>query len=38
MDLVGPVIGKSRGEKLIAALYDIEKVKDARALRKLYVA
>ncbi|HKU70648.1 MAG TPA: MmgE/PrpD family protein [Burkholderiales bacterium] len=38
MDLVGPVIGKARGEKLIAQLYDIEKVKDARALRKLYAA
>jgi 2-methylcitrate dehydratase PrpD len=38
MDLVGPVIGKARGAKLIAALYDIEKVKDARALRRLYAA
>jgi 2-methylcitrate dehydratase PrpD len=38
LDLMGPVIGKARGQKLIAALYDIERVKDARALRALYSA
>lgn len=38
LDLMGPVIGKARGRKLIAVLYDIGRVKDARALRKLYTA
>lgn len=38
LDLVGPVIGKARGQKLIAALYDIKRLKDVRALRKLYTA
>jgi len=36
LDLMGPVIGKARGQALIATLYDIGRVKDARALRKLY--
>jgi 2-methylcitrate dehydratase PrpD len=36
LDLMGPVIGKARGKALIAALYDIGRVKDVRALRKLY--
>ncbi|OGA39395.1 MAG: hypothetical protein A3G24_20580 [Betaproteobacteria bacterium RIFCSPLOWO2_12_FULL_62_13] len=36
LDLMGPVIGKARGEALIAALYDIGRVKNVRALRKLY--
>lgn len=38
LDLMGPVIGKARGQALIAALYDIGRVKDARTLRKLYSA
>lgn len=38
LDLMGPVIGKARGEKLIAALYGIEQIKNALALRKLYSA
>jgi len=36
IDLMGPVIGKARGKALIAALYDIGRMKDVRALRKLY--
>lgn len=38
LDLMGPVIGKARGKALIAALYDIGRTKDVRALRKLYTA
>lgn len=38
LDLMGPVIGKARGQALIAALYDIGRVKDARTLRKFYSA
>jgi len=38
LDLMGPVIGKARGQALIAALYDIGRVKDVRTLRKLYCA
>ena len=38
LDLMGPVIGKARGKALIAALYDIGRVKDVRALRRLYSA
>ncbi|MBI3043367.1 MAG: MmgE/PrpD family protein [Betaproteobacteria bacterium] len=36
IDLMGPAIGKTRGKALIAALYDIGRMKDVRALRKLY--
>ena len=36
IDLMGPAIGKARGKALIAALYDIGRMKDVRALRKLY--
>ncbi len=38
LDLMGPAIGKARGQTLIAALYDIGRVKDVRTLRKLYSA
>ena len=38
LDLMGPAIGKARGKTLIAALYDIGRVKDVRTLRKLYSA
>lgn len=38
LDLMGPVIGAARGKKLIEALYDVTRVKDVRALRKLYSA
>jgi 2-methylcitrate dehydratase PrpD len=37
-DLMGPVLGKARSEKLIAALFDIARIKDVRVLRKLYAA
>jgi 2-methylcitrate dehydratase PrpD len=38
LDLMGPVIGKARGQALIASLYDIGRVKDVRTLRKFYCA
>jgi 2-methylcitrate dehydratase PrpD len=38
LDLIAPVIGKARSRSLIAALYDIQRLKDVNALRKLYVA
>ena len=38
LDLMGPVIGKARGQAFIAALYDIGRVKDVRTLRKFYCA
>lgn len=38
LDLMAPVIGSVRGKKLIETLYDITRVKDVRALRKLYSA
>ena len=36
LDLMGPVIGKTRARALIAVLYDIGRVKDVGALRRLY--
>ena len=36
LDLMGPVIGKARGKALIAALYDVGRLKDVRTLRRLY--
>ena len=36
LDLMGPVLGKPRSQALIAALYDIGRIADVRALRKLY--
>jgi len=36
LDLIAPVLGKDRSKKLIATLLGIEKVKNARDLRKLY--
>jgi hypothetical protein len=38
LDLIEPVLGKARSRKLIATLLNIEKVKNARELRKLYRA
>ncbi|OGA41246.1 MAG: hypothetical protein A3G24_00650 [Betaproteobacteria bacterium RIFCSPLOWO2_12_FULL_62_13] len=38
LDLMAPVLGKARSQALIATLYDIGRVKDVRALRKLYSA
>ena len=36
LDLMGPVLGKKRTQDLMSALFKIEKIKDARALRGLY--
>ena len=36
LDLIAPVLGKQRSLALLAALWDFEKIKDVRALRKLY--
>lgn len=38
LDLMVPVIGKQRSLKLMAALFDIERIKNVRDLRRLYVA
>jgi len=35
LDLVAPVLGRKRGEALIAAVWGIEKIRDARALGAL---
>ncbi len=35
-DLIAPVLGKQRSLALLAALWNFEKIKDVRALRKLY--
>jgi hypothetical protein len=34
-DLLRPVLGKARAERLIAAVWDIERVADVRQLRPL---
>ena len=36
LDLVAPILGKQRGNALISALLNIEGIKDARMLRRLY--
>jgi 2-methylcitrate dehydratase PrpD len=38
LDLIVPVLGKARSNALIAALYDIGRLKDVRSLRRLYSA
>ena len=38
LDLVAPILGKQRSQELLKTLFNIEKVKDARALRRLYSA
>ena len=38
LDLMAPVLGKQRSRALIATLLNIESIKDARALRRLYAA
>ena len=38
LDLIVPILGAKRSVALLATLWDIETVKDVRALRKLYVA
>lgn len=37
LDLMAPVFGKRRSRALMAALYDIDVLKNARTLRKLYM-
>ena len=36
LDLIAPIIGKKRSQTLISTLFNIETIKDARALRRLY--
>jgi 2-methylcitrate dehydratase PrpD len=38
LDLMAPALGKQRGRKLIAALLDIDRLANVRALRRLYAA
>jgi 2-methylcitrate dehydratase PrpD len=38
VDLMGPVLGQDRSRKLVAVLFDIERQKNMRALRRLYAA
>ena len=38
LDLMAPVLGKKRSQTLMSALFNIESIKDARALRRLYSA
>jgi len=38
LDLMAPILGRRRSLALMAALFEIEKIKDMRVLRKLYVA
>jgi hypothetical protein len=35
LDLLAPVIGRARAGKLCAAIWDVEKIRDIRALRPL---
>ena len=37
-DLMAPVLGKKKSQALMAAVFDIERLADARALRRLYSA
>lgn len=38
LDLIAPVLGKRRSDQLLAALWNFDKLKDVRELRKLYWA
>ncbi len=38
LDLMAPILGKKRSQTLISTLFNLEKIKDARALRRLYAA
>jgi len=38
LDLMAPALGKKRSNALMAALFDLEHVRNVRALRKLYSA
>lgn len=36
LDLIAPALGKRRAHALLAALWDLERIRDVRALRRLY--
>src|SRR3990172_5179939 len=36
LDLIAPILGKRKANALLAALWNFEKIKDVRALRRLY--
>ena len=36
LDLIAPILGRQRSHALLAALWNFEKIKDVRALRRLY--
>jgi 2-methylcitrate dehydratase PrpD len=38
LDLLGPIMGRRRSNALMSALFDIQRIRDVRALRKLYAA
>jgi hypothetical protein len=38
LDLLAPILGKRRSLPLISALFDIQRLGDVRALRRLYAA
>ena len=38
LDLIVPILGKTRSRALLTALWNIEKIADVRALRRLYAA
>ena len=38
LDLMVPIIGKARSVKLMNALFDVEKIRDMRSLRRIYAA
>jgi 2-methylcitrate dehydratase PrpD len=38
LDLIAPILGKKRSAALLAALWNFDKLKDVRALRRLYAA
>lgn len=38
LDLVAPVLGRSRARSLLAVLWDFERIRDVRSLRRLYAS
>ena len=38
LDLITPVLGKTRSKNLLASLWNLDAIKDVRTLRKLYTA
>jgi hypothetical protein len=38
LDLMAPILGKQRSHTLMAGLFNIDKLRNVRALRKLYAA